>query len=169
MEIISNLEIIEQKAKEKENENWEFLSFLKNIDNKNKLVILAQNIYKDIEKQIDCTSCGNCCKNNILVMDENDINRFLLIIDKNKEEYKKEYLHYYKSQNIYIMNRVPCPYLKDNKCSIYEYRANSCRVYPELKTFEHIISIGNIIKNTSICPIIYNFYEFLKIETGFRN
>ena len=56
---IENLEVL---AKEKEDENWEFRTYLKwhcRLSDK-KLDRLVSEITNDVWANIDCTSCGRC-------------------------------------------------------------------------------------------------------------
>jgi uncharacterized protein len=48
-------------SKKKENENYRFRTFLKG-QHDAKVDKLVHRINKEVEAQIDCTLCGNCCK-----------------------------------------------------------------------------------------------------------
>ena len=52
---------IKNISKEKEDENWNFRTLLKSYDNRN-LDSIVHNLFKQISESIDCTTCGNCCK-----------------------------------------------------------------------------------------------------------
>jgi hypothetical protein len=52
---------IENLAKEREDENWTFRTFLKGYDIKN-LDTIVHKLFKQVSEAIDCTACGNCCK-----------------------------------------------------------------------------------------------------------
>ena len=52
---------IQKIAKEKEDENWYFRTFLKGYEGKN-LDSIVHRLFKKISDEIDCTTCGNCCK-----------------------------------------------------------------------------------------------------------
>ena len=61
MEIEKDLKIIESVAREKDDENWEFRSFLKQHDyGIDKLDAIVHRITDEVSAQIDCTQCGNC-------------------------------------------------------------------------------------------------------------
>ena len=59
-------------------------------------------------------------------------------------------------------NNPECPFLKNNKCACYSVRPESCRTYPQLHKNEFTSRLFGIIKNHSICPIVFNVYEMLK-------
>jgi hypothetical protein len=52
---------IENIAKEREDENWYFRTFLKGYDNIH-LDSIVHELFKQVSEAIDCTACGNCCK-----------------------------------------------------------------------------------------------------------
>lgn len=82
---------------------------------------------------------------------------------KFKEKYIEESL-----QGQMIMNSIPCHFLKDTMCTVYEHRFTECREFPHLdrKNFKGRL-FGTLI-HYAMCPIIFNVVEELKIETGFK-
>ena len=65
---------IENHAKESENENWNFRTFLKGYDIKN-LDTIVHKLFKQVSEAIDCTACGNCCKKIQPILKKKDINK----------------------------------------------------------------------------------------------
>jgi len=65
---------IENHAKERENENWNFRTFLKGYDIKN-LDTIVHKLFKQVSEAIDCTACGNCCKKTQPILKKKDINK----------------------------------------------------------------------------------------------
>ncbi|MFO8062888.1 MAG: YkgJ family cysteine cluster protein [bacterium] len=169
MKIIKDLAVIEKQSLSLENQNWEFLSFLRDIGESDELNNIFSSILSDLEGLIECTLCGNCCRHNIPVLDRQDIERVSVRSKLSTEEFTAQYLHKFTGRDLYIMNRVPCPFLQDNTCSVYEERFDSCRVYPQLSSYSNVVNAGNLIRNTGICPIIFNFYEKLKEKLKFRD
>lgn len=68
-----------------------------------------------------------------------------------------------------IMNTIPCHFLAEKKCSIYKERFTECREFPHLHKSNFNGRLFGTLMHYSICPIIYNVVEQLKIETGFLN
>lgn len=169
MKIIKDLSAIEKQSLSMGKENWDFLSFLGDIGESAELNKLFISIMSQLNREIECTQCGNCCRHNIPVLDRKDIDRLSTCLQLSNDEITAEYLHKFTAKDLYIMNRVPCPFLKDNICSVYEERFDSCRVYPQLFSYSNVVSTGNLIRNTGICPIIFNFYEILKKKLKFRD
>ena len=61
-----------------------------------------------------------------------------------------------------ILNQLPCPFLKDNKCTQYESRPLDCASYPHLHKKDFVFRLIGVVNNYSICPIVFNVYETLK-------
>ena len=70
--------------------------------------------------------------------------------------------------NPWITRTKPCPFLKDNLCSVYEYRPADCSDYPYLYEPEFVSRTLGMIERTFTCPIVYEVMEELKELTGFR-
>ena len=66
-----------------------------------------------------------------------------------------------------IINTIPCHFLSNDKCTIYESRFNECREFPHLHKPNFCDRLFGTLIHYSICPIIYNVVEQLKIETDF--
>jgi hypothetical protein len=63
MKVETDLKRIKEAAEKKENENWEFRSFLKGYDIKvQELDSIVHGLFKEVSREIDCTACGNCCR-----------------------------------------------------------------------------------------------------------
>ncbi|WP_187286411.1 YkgJ family cysteine cluster protein [Archaeoglobus profundus] len=93
-----------------------------------------------------CRMCGECCKKlSKVVYDPKTGKVYVEGIELDcidgLDEFK-EFSHPIK---------VPCPFLKDNKCTIHEIRPKSCREYPLLT--------GDLGVN---CPALRSFNKFLK-------
>jgi Fe-S-cluster containining protein len=54
--------------------------------------------------------------------------------------------------------------LKDNLCINYDHRPKDCSSYPHLHKNEFLSRTWGVIDNYSVCPIVFNTYEILKIE-----
>ena len=70
--------------------------------------------------------------------------------------------------NPWIMGERPCPFLKDNRCTVYEHRPANCRDYPYLHKPDFTHRTLSMIGRLSECPIVFEVWEELKRETGFR-
>ena len=64
-----------------------------------------------------------------------------------------------------VLQSSPCAFLdQDNSCFIYEVRPKACSEYPHTnrKKFSQLTELT--IKNTEICPAVYNIVETLKVK-----
>ncbi len=68
-----------------------------------------------------------------------------------------------------IINTIPCHFLLDSKCTIYEQRFNECREFPHLHKPNFTDRLFGTLIHYSICPIIFNVVEELKTATQFFN
>jgi Fe-S-cluster containining protein len=164
MKIEKDLAVIKKIAKEKEDENWRFRSFLKQIDMKPEEVdVIVHDIYEEVSARIDCTECGNCCKEVKPIMDQNDITRFSEGLNMTVSEFRTKYLiEDTENPEEFVFNSLSCPFLENNKCSNYDYRPEVCDSYPHLHKKEFVYRLFGVISNYEICPIVFNVYERLK-------
>ena len=159
---------IRKLSKEKEDENWEFRSFLKGCDiSEEKIDSIVHKLYQKVSSEIDCRTCANCCKEVHPVLDQEDIERFSKGLGISVAQFKDQYLVKDKDPEKFVFNKKPCPFLKDNLCSQYTYRPKDCISYPHLHKSGFIFRLISVIENCSICPIVFNVYEYLKDEIGY--
>ncbi len=164
----TNINKIKKLSREKEDENWEFRSFLKGYDiSIEKTDSIVHKLYIQISSEIDCKTCANCCKEGYPILDKEDIKRFSRGLDIPADRFKKQYLTKNKGTGRYVFNKKPCPFLKDNLCSNYAYRPRDCVSYPHLHKNGFVFRLMKVIDNCDTCPIVFNVYELLKDEFGY--
>ena len=71
------------------------------------------------------------------------------------------------TDNPWQTRSTPCPFLKDNLCSVYEDRPNDCSGYPYLYEPEFVSRTLAMIERTFTCPIVYRVMEEQKRSLGF--
>jgi Fe-S-cluster containining protein len=72
-----------------------------------------------------------------------------------------------KGSSMMVINAIPCHFLNDNKCTIYDYRFAGCREFPALHLPHFSKRLFTTFMHYNRCPIIYNVIEQLKTNTGF--
>jgi Fe-S-cluster containining protein len=161
----TSLPFIEQAAKQKETENLEFVEQLKQM-NVAEVDAAVQQLNKTIEPQIDCTQCGNCCKSLMVNITAAEADKASAHLQLSRAAFDERYVEK-GSHELMIMNKMPCAFLSDNKCTVYEVRFAGCREFPALHLPDFTKRLFSVMMHYDRCPIIYNVMEALKTETKF--
>ena len=161
-----NLTTIAIKSAEKEKENVAFLQHLKEL-NSHELDASVQVINKLITPAIDCTQCGNCCKSLMIGLNTTEADAAAGFLAISRENFDDAYVEKSLSGKM-LMSAIPCYFLADNKCTIYEHRFAGCREFPALHLPEVQNRLFTIFMHYDRCPIIYNVMEALKTEVHFE-
>lgn len=165
MKLIKDIDKIKKLSLQKDEENWGFRSFMKSSGlPSNKIDLIVQRLNKKISEKIDCTACANCCREIKLCLKKDDIANMASGLKISPADFIKKYLQPGESEGEYLFNRLPCPFLKDNLCSAYNFRPNSCRSYPHLHLKGFVSRSISVVNNCAFCPIAFNVYEELKRE-----
>jgi Fe-S-cluster containining protein len=163
--ITTNLEEISIISQKKQHENDAFSVFLKSQPGKAVDEIVFR-LNEEIAPKIDCTKCGNCCKT-LMIQVESD--EAALVSDKmniSLVAFETNYVE--KSSNgQMIINAIPCHFLSDHKCTIYEHRFSGCREFPALHLPYFTSRLFTTFMHYDRCPIIFNVIEALKQELSF--
>ena len=158
-QIETDLVVIASNAEPHWSDNWNFRSYLKqNIDSV-EIDRVALKITAEVSAKIDCTTCGNCCREVYPFMTAEDID----LLAEGTGKPRSEILAQTKIEDdLRVFCQAPCPMLKQNKCSVYRHRPVDCREYPHLDKSDFISrSIGHI-QNYGTCPIVYNVLGQMK-------
>jgi len=152
-------------ALSRQDENDAFRQFLKNRDSEtiDKIVF---KLNSTIEPQIDCTQCGACCNGLMINVTQQESEKVAQHFDMPVNSFKEKYIEEGES-GLMIINTIPCHFLEEKKCTIYENRFNECREFPHLHKPNFNDRLFGTLIHYSICPIIYNVVEQLKIEIQF--
>lgn len=165
-DIETNLLQISALAEARLEENERFSDFLKNRDSL-ALDEIVQFLNREVTKQVDCTGCGNCCKSLMIVVSEQEADHLSDVLQQKRNAFDQQYLE--KGANgLMLMNAIPCAFLSENKCSVYEHRFEGCKEFPALnlpnfkkRLFTHFMHYGR-------CPILFNVLERLKEVLNFE-
>jgi Fe-S-cluster containining protein len=117
---------------------------------------------------VDCTKCGACCKSLMINVTAEEIEAVSLHLHISATGFKEKYIEE-SLQGQMIMNTIPCHFLSGTMCTIYEKRFNECREFPHLHKNNFKDRLFGTFMHYTMCPIIYNVVEELKVETGFKN
>ena len=162
--IIREIPLIQKYSSNNERDDIYFRTYLKAyLDMSNdKLDGIVKETTDRVWKQIDCTTCANCCKTLQICVDNDDIQRLSARLKIRIKEFNEKYVKL-DDFNDKIINRQPCPFLReDNRCSVYEDRPKSCQDYPYLYESQFRKRTLSAISNSSCCPIVFNVWQILK-------
>ena len=164
MELQTDPKVVARLAREREDENWRFRSFLKGVDlDVEELDAIVHRHCADVSSRIDCCACGNCCREALPTLSDDDVSRLAGGLGISPEEVVARYLIRDEDGDV-TFNRRPCPLLLGNLCRVYEHRPETCRSYPHLQKEEFVFRLTQAVSNCSICPIVFNVFERLKDE-----
>ena len=80
-------------AIEREAENWQFRTFLKELDMTTKEIdAIVHQITAEVTLQIDCTKCANCCQQIKPILGKKDVSEFALGLKMSVAQFKEKYL-----------------------------------------------------------------------------
>ena len=158
-------------AQQKEDENWRFRQFLKtrcNLESHE----LDQRVFETTRRVwagIDCTTCANCCREVKPTFSEDEVNRLSQRLAIAPQQFIDTYLEPTepRDENPWQTRTTPCPFLKDNRCSVYDDRPGDCQGYPYLYEPGFAHRTMGMISRTHTCPIVYEVMEELKKSFGF--
>jgi len=149
-------------AKEKHIESKKYFARLKKRTPK-RLDLLMQDLHEEEFKKTDCLTCGNCCKTTSPIFTEKDIQRISKHLKIKVVNFISQYLDR-DEDDFYVLKTAPCTFLdlNDNTCFIYDVRPKACSEYPHTNRRKFIQITDLTLKNTAICPAVYNIVEVLK-------
>lgn len=149
----------------REEENLEFRIFLKGKNSK-EIDRIVHRLNDEISSQIDCNSCGNCCKKFGPAVTDDEIVKLSEKRQISVEQFEKDHIEIEDGDKYLIP--VPCMFLNGTACSIYDERPAECKSFPYLHREGFTSRSLGVIMNYSICPIVYNVFEALKKELNFK-
>lgn len=166
IDIIIDRTFIAQQAEKNLDENDAFRSYLQKIDG-DVLDAKVHAINEHITPQIDCTLCGACCRQLMINVTPEEKVKVAKHLQITPETFKEKYLEE-SMQGKLIMGSIPCHFLADSKCTVYENRFAECRAFPHLHEDNFKGRLFGTLVHYAMCPIIYNVVETLKVEVGFK-
>ena len=164
--MITDLKKIRELGIQNEDKNYRFRSFLKMKDPE-KIDKIVHQLNQEYASKIDCTQGGNCCSELSPLVDADDVEKLSVSIGMSLAEFKKKYTKKDEDGDL-CLNLIPCSFLKDMKCTVYNARPKECISYPHLHKSDFTSRLLGVIHNYSICPIVFNVYEDLKNRMNFR-
>ncbi len=166
MKLEISLDVIAIADIECENENLRFRTYLKGKDGE-QLDDLVIELNEIIAPQIDCTKCGNCCQTLMINVTNEECATVSKALQLNEIDFKEKYIETSQEGDL-IINSIPCTFLNEKKCTIYNNRFTECREFPHLHKKGFQQRLFGTLMHYGRCPIIYNIIEQLKEDLNFK-
>lgn len=139
--------------------------FKKNKKSIEKMDVQIHALHDRYSAEIDCLSCGNCCRSLGPRITDKDVDRLAKHLRMKAVDFISQYLRTDEDGDL-VFKTMPCPFLgADNYCAVYENRPKACREYPhtDRKKFYQIYMLS--VENASTCPIVYKVLQDLTGES----
>jgi Fe-S-cluster containining protein len=150
-------------AEAREEENWQFRSYLKSANLST--AALDRLVWQHLEavtRHIDCCACAQCCKVISPLLSTKDVRRLAGHLGIDKAQLIADYLRPSEDKGRYALWQLLCRFLNGTRCSVYDVRPDDCRSFPHLHKREFRSRLIGVVENCFICPIVYNVFEGLK-------
>jgi Fe-S-cluster containining protein len=162
--LIRELPRIRRYSRHNEAEDMRFRAFVKTrlpLSNA-ELDAVVRETTDAVWQELDCLTCGNCCRTLQIVVDNADIRRLSTRLGLTSKQFAARYVSVAEDKAQHFTS-TPCPFLgQDNRCSVYEDRPQACRDFPYLHTDGFRQRMLVMIENGALCPIVFNVYQRLK-------
>jgi hypothetical protein len=163
---------VEALARQAEQDNWELRAYLKQqvAFTDEELDAFVFDISRSVWDEIDCTTCARCCKELRPGLSDTEQERLAERLSISVEELRGRYLErtstddpeHEPGEQCWRIAGSPCPFLRDDRCSVYEDRPAECRGYPYLFEADFSFRMLGMLDRTFTCPIVYEVFEELK-------
>lgn len=125
---------------------------------------MVARIARQVWASLDCTTCGKCCRDLQPGVTDADVADLCRRLGMSESEFHARYL--VDSTEVdytpYQFRRMPCVFLVNGRCSVYEDRPDICRRYPYLDEGGFSHKVVDMIDRAETCPIVCMVLEELK-------
>ena len=129
-----------------------------------KLDQLAAKVEQEVWKEIDCTTCANCCKSMTPTYTLKDMQRISAHLGMTVQRLKEKWLYREKGTGQWLNRSNPCQFLDldTNMCTIYEVRPADCAGFPHFSRKKMVEFMHVHKQNVEFCPATYRMVEKMK-------
>lgn len=166
--MLTDLVEIRRLGEKMRGENERFRRFMKSHDIPERRL---RKIAEEIQAQIDCTACANCCRVATAEVNERDVERLARYLSLARRAFRDQYTTRDEEQTLILRrDEHGCVFLKGTECAVYEARPATCVDFPHLvRGCGSIASrMWQFIDRACYCPIVFNSLEAFKDHLRFR-
>ena len=113
-------------------------------------------------RDIDCTTCANCCKTMTPTFTKADVIRISAHLSMTPREFKDKWLLKEEDTGDWVNKLQPCQFLVNDKCSIYEVRPRDCAEFPHHNKKPFDAYNDTFVQNLHRCPATFTLVERLE-------
>lgn len=166
--MITDLVQIRLLGDKKRHENERFRRHMKSRDHSDRIL---RRIAEEVEEQIDCTQCANCCRVATAKVTKRDVERLARYLRVTPARVIADYTVPSEEEGRVLQRSevTGCVFLDGNTCTVYDARPESCQKFPHVvRGNGSIVSrMWEFADRACYCPIVYNSLEAFKKELGF--
>ncbi len=159
-----NIRSFKQKLKHNRKSFRSFLTRLEKNPPKDlyKKMVVADKL---VWAEIDCLTCGNCCKKMTPTFTPADLKRISAHLNMTVDAFKAKWLKYDKKADDWQNVKQPCQFLNlsNNMCSIYPVRPADCSGFPHFTKRNPSLYIHVHKQNIDYCPATYKMVEKMQL------
>ena len=157
-------------ARRKEDENYDFRSYLKMNADPDELDQQFRKLHQELFSEYACSKCRNCCKEYCGTIPEEDISRDASFLGMADKEFIDKYLKNNAAGGEYETKHRPCDFWDERTgdCILGENKPENCLKYPYTDQPGRMWSLLSIVESASTCPVVYEILERLKEEYHFK-
>ena len=166
--MITDLVQIRRLGEKKIGENQQFRLYLKR---HNFVERRMRAIAQEVEEQIDCRQCANCCRVATVPLSERDIEKLAKFLRVKPAQFLRDYTVETEDEGRILKRSADtgCIFLSGKECTVYESRPRTCQDFPHLVhgAGSFLSRMWKMPDRATYCPIVYNALEGFKREVGF--
>ena len=167
--MITDLVQIRRLEHQKRGENARFRAYFKSHRHSDRRL---RRFGEEIEAEIDCTQCANCCRVTEVGINQRDVEKLAKFIGVSEDEFRRQFTAR-DDAGAMILKRGEggCVFLEGTACTVYEARPDTCQRFPHMVRGNGSIAsrMWEFVDRACYCPIVYNSLEAFKSEMGYRN
>jgi hypothetical protein len=168
--MITDLVQIRQLGESKESENLAFRRYLSAHHDR---TVRFQELATEISREIDCTTCANCCRHGLVSVTRQEIDAIAAHLEMDPEDVLQRYTTPEpdsQTTRYLLTTKEGCVFLSGNLCMIYDARPKPCREFPHVAPGETSLGarISSLCRWAPLCPIVYNALEEYKRVCGYH-